>query len=145
MTGSPARMGGEYTRKRRRVELIVDSHVILGQSSQYHQAEYDHQGERSKVCVTAQHWPVSDQSVLGVCQQLTVDAHIGSAQPAQTARSALLDTTTDLSEASCEDGRPGNTSAEQVCFGMVRYFDSCGLLPLVPMLVPAPLNASSLV
>ena len=138
-------MGGEYTRKRKRVELIVDSHVILGQSSQYHQAEYDHQGECSKVCVTAQHLSAPDESVLGVCQQLTVDAHIGSAQPAQTARLALLDTTRGLSEASCEDERPGNTSAEQVCFGMVRYFNSCGLLPRFPMFVPAPLNASSLV
>ena len=145
MTGSPARMGGEYTRKRKRVELIVDSHVILGQSSQYLQAEYDHQGECSKVCVTAQPWSAPDKIVLGVCQQLTVDAHIGSAQPAQTARLALLDTTTDLSEASREVGCPGNTSAEQVCFGMVRYFNSCCLLPLVPMFVPAPLNASSLV
>ena len=145
MTGSPARMGGEYARKRKRVELAVDSHTILGQFSQYHQAEYDHQGECSKVYVTAQHSSASDQGVLGACQQLTVNAHIGSVQPAQTARSSLLYTTTELSKASCEHGHPGIFNVEQVCFGMVRYFNGCGWLSLVPMFVPAPLNASSLV
>lgn len=138
-------MGGECARKRKRVELTVDSHAILGRFSQYHQAEYDHQGECSKVCVAAQHSSASDQGVLGVCQQLTVNAHIGSVQPAQSACSSLLHTTTELSKASCEHGRPEVTSVEQVCFGMVRYFNSCGWLSRDPMFVPAPLTASSLV
>ena len=129
MTNSPAKMDGEYARKRKRPEHIVESHVILSQSSQYHLAEYDDQGKCSKVCVAAQQSSASDQGFLGVSQQLTVDAHIGSVQPAPTAHSALLDTTTELSEASCEHGRPGNASAEQVCFGMVRIFNSCGCLP----------------
>ena len=109
-------MDGGGPRKRKRLGLIVESPVILGQSSQYRLAEYDDQEECSKkVWVTAQESSAPNKDVLGVRQQLNA-AHIGSA--------ALLDTTTEVSKAGCKNGS-GTITAEQVCFGMVSIFNSC--------------------
>lgn len=128
---SSAKMDGGGLHKRKRLEHIVESPVILGQSSQYYQADYDSQGECSKkVCATAQESSTPDKHVLGVRQQGTVNAHTGSIQPAQPAHSALLDPTSELSKASCETEYFGNVTAEQVCFGMVRDLNPCRLLPL---------------
>ena len=80
-------------RKRKRREHVVESHIILGKSSQYHLAEDNNRGECSKrVCIAAQ------QGVLEVRQQLTVDARIGSVQALQSAHPALFDTTTESSD-----------------------------------------------
>lgn len=140
---SSAKMDEGGPRKRKR----LDSPVIHSQSSQYHLADNHGQGKCSKkVCATVQESSAPNKHVLGVRQQVTVNAHIGSVQPAQTAHSALLDTTTELSKTCCQNGYSGHITAEQVCFGMVRIFDTCRLLPLrwSRCSVPASLNANSL-
>lgn len=135
-------MDGGNPGKRKRLEQTVESHIILGQSSPYHLPEDDNRGEWSKrVCVAAQQLSGPDQGVLGVRQQLTVDACIGSVPPLQTAHPALFGTTTELSKPSCKHGRPESIIAEQVCFGMVCILNSCHLVPLV--LISPPLAHST--
>ena len=136
-------MGGEGPRKRKRLENIVESHNILGQSSQYHLAEYDERGGCSKkVCAAAQQ-SSGPEGVLRVNQQPTVDAHIGSVQPQQPAQPTLIGTNTvEFFDPSCKHGRPESTIAERVCFGMVRILNSCPLSPLVSIFIC--LDASSL-
>lgn len=109
--------------KRKRLEHIVESHVILAAPapSQYRLAGCnDQRGYSKKVCVAVQQSSSPDQDVLGVRQQLAVHAHNGSVQPTQTTHASVFDTTTGLSEPSCKHGLLGNIAAEQVCFGMVR-------------------------
>ena len=131
------------SRKRKRPEHIVESHIVLEQSSQYHLAEDNNGPEYSKrVCIAAQQLSGPDQGVLGVRQQLTIDARIGPVQPLQTAHPALCGAITELSESSCKHGRSENIIAEQVCFGMVCILNSCHLVPLVSMFTS--LDASSL-
>ena len=114
--------------KRKRLEPIVASSIIVGQSSQYQLAEYEDQGECSKkVCVTAHHSFTPGQDVRGAHQQLTINTHTGSVQPAQTGHSALLHTATEKSKAGCKNVCSGSNNAEQVCFGMVRIFSCCCL------------------
>ncbi|CAD6567877.1 MAG: hypothetical protein ASARMPRED_001174 [Alectoria sarmentosa] len=113
-------MGGEGPRKRKRLENIVESHNILGQSSQYHLAEYDERGGCSKkVCAAAQQ-SSGPEGVFRVNQQPTVDARIGSVQTQQPAQPTLIGTTTvKFFDSSCQNGRQESTIAEQVCFGML--------------------------
>lgn len=109
--------------KRKRLEPIVESPIILGQSSpyEYHLTEYDYQQKCSKeICATTQGSSIPYQNIRRVRQQVTANAHTDPVQPARTAHSAPLDATSELSKASCENGYPGNVTAGQVCFGMVR-------------------------
>ena len=129
---SAATTGEEYSRKRQRLEPIVESHVILGQSSHYRQAEYRDQGDSNEeVYLAAQQSFVSNQDGQGVGQLLAVNAHIGSVQHEQYTHSAFLHTTTEPSNAICRNIHSEQISAGQVCFGMVRTFTSCCFLHLV--------------
>ena len=128
---SPARTGGGSSRKRKRQEPIVESHIIIGQSTHYDPAEYGHQGKyNEKVLVESEQLLSGNEHVLGVRQQMTVDAPI---QRAQSAPSAFVHTTTttEISKVDCNHVCSGHVNIEQVCFGMVCIINSCCIPSLV--------------
>ena len=121
-------VGGGCSRKRKRQD-IVESHTITGQSTHHHLAEYEDQGKcNEKVFVAAQQSFALSQDVLGVREQVTINAYVQHVQPAP---SAIVDTTTRISEVDCNHVYSGHGNAEQVCFGMVCTLNSCCFSPLV--------------
>ena len=126
---SLARIGGGCSRKRKRREPIVESHVIIGQSTHYHPAEYGDQGKgNEKVFVAAQQSLALNQDVLGIRQQMTVSAYIQHAQPAP---SAFVHTTTKTSQVNCNHVCSEHVNVQRVCFGMVCIINSSCFSPLV--------------
>ena len=120
---SRTRKGGGCSRKRKRREPTVESHIIIGHSTPYHPAEYGDQGKfNEKVFVTAHQALFFNQDVLDAGQQTTVDANIEHAKPAP---SAFVDTATKISKVDCNHVCSENVNAEQVCFGMVCITNSC--------------------
>lgn len=133
---------GRETPRKRILEHIVESDLIRDHSSQYRLADDENrEGCSKRVCVAAQRLSGPDESLLEVRPQLTVDAHLGSVQPAQTKHPVLSGTATGLSELSSKDGSRKNVIAEQVCFGMVCILNSCHLLPLVTKTTPLDLSS----
>ncbi len=115
-------MNGDCLQKRKRQEHIVEPNDILGQSSQYHLADYHDQRNCKKVCIADQDSSTPDQGILQIRQQLTINAHIGSLQSASTVHPACSDDTFGSPKSSCEYGLSGNITAKPVCFGMVRIY-----------------------
>ena len=101
-------MNGACPRKRR-LKHVVEPHMILAQSSDFHVVDSDDQGRCSKkVCVG------------GIHQQLATVSFTIPPQPAPNASGASADIIDDSSGSSCEHGCPKNLTTERVCFGMVR-------------------------